>query len=54
MSALTPDLIATFSGVIAELACPDIRGILAETAIEQDYLDRWLEQLGLHREWEQV
>ncbi len=29
----------------------DIRGILANTAIDQEYLQRWLGTLGLTREW---
>ncbi len=32
----------------------DIRGILAETDIESDYLEHWLDELGLRREWAQV
>jgi hypothetical protein len=32
----------------------DIRGILAETSIDTSYLDHWIAQLGLERQWEQV
>jgi len=32
----------------------DIRGILAETPVDPSYLDHWLAELGLQREWQQV
>lgn len=32
----------------------DIRGILAETAVDHDYLERWIKDLGLERAWLQA
>ncbi len=32
----------------------DIRGILAETPLDQDYLTHWVGKLSLEKEWEQV
>jgi hypothetical protein len=32
----------------------DIRGILVETKVDQQYLDEWIEELTLNKEWKQV
>jgi hypothetical protein len=32
----------------------DIRGILTETKIDQDYLNLWILKLGLSQEWEKI
>ncbi len=32
----------------------DIRGILTETKVDQNYLDTWIAQMGLSAQWEKV
>ena len=32
----------------------DIRGIVAETALDNDYLNKWIIQLGLANEWKKT
>lgn len=32
----------------------DIRGVLAQTEVDHDYLERWIKTLGLKSEWSQV
>ena len=32
----------------------DIRGIVAETTLDQDYLNLWIDQLGLASQWKKT
>ncbi len=32
----------------------DIRGILAETSVDQSYLNSWIERFGLQNEWKKI